>query len=524
MELLLFRAFLVINAFNIATENPVTTKPYRFPVYPVNECPRSKDEFKTAAQRRNCTKGLRYLCAPNKYLSSLIEFCTDRQIGLYQKGNCVILEGTGDLDHYSCVEKFNSSCPLEFYNDEEIYKYPACLEIDKELRCFAADNGCKKREFNTTNSNLNISKPETVGDETFRGASRGWLAIGYIIATAVVLAVIILSWIIFQKRKREQVEKCKDNNENGSLLKDNPEIDDDKLRQFLSKGEITVCHVRCIIVGCGKAGKTTLLKRLQNVSFDELMQIERTEMVDFHVNSFEVLLEEETIKSVEKEDTLPTILFSKEKLEMPLKENDGKMAKETHQPGIRKKNVSEKSSLKNTTLGQIENIPLVILKNQATNDNTEDEEKLIFEPHSPDIERNEKHGEDIDANVDKIDFEKFAILKIKDAVNELLNEQDLRPRITFLDFAGQSMYYAFHQIFLRPKSCSILVVDMTKSLYDKVSDQDENEKEYSQFASWRYKDYFKFWLKSIDSFSDTESPVIIVGTHADKLSKEVSKN
>lgn len=77
----------------------------------------------------------------------------------------------------------------------------------------------------------------------------------------------------------------------------NPEIDDDKLRQFLSKGNISVCHVRCIIVGCGKAGKTTLLKRLQNASFDELMRIERTEMVDFHVNSFEVLLEEETIQS-----------------------------------------------------------------------------------------------------------------------------------------------------------------------------------------------------------------------------------
>ncbi|XP_052695159.1 uncharacterized protein LOC128173500 [Crassostrea angulata] len=499
MGLLLFRVCLVINAFNIATENPVTTKPYRFPVYPVNECPRSEDEFKTATQRRNCTKGFRYMCAPNKYLSSLIEFCTDQPKSLYQKGNCVILEGTGDLDHYSCVEKFNSSCPLEFYNDEEIYKYPACLEIDRELRCFAADNGCKKREFHTTESH-------------------GWLAIGYIIATAAVLAVIILSWIIFQKRKREQVQECTDNNENESLLEDNPEIDDNKLRQFLSKGEITVCHVRCIIVGCGKAGKTTLLKRLQNVSFDELMQIERTEMVDFHVNSFEVLLEEETIQSVEKEDTLPTILFSKEKLEMPLKENDGKMAKETHQPGIRKKNVSQKSSLKNTTL-----------KNQAIKDNAEDEEKLIFEPHSQDTtivqnqfspEPNEKHGEDIDANVDKIDFEKFAILKIKDAVNELLNEKDLCPRITFLDFAGQSMYYAFHQIFLRPKSCSILVVDMTKSLYDKVSDQDENEKEYSQFASWSYKDYFKFWLKSIDSFSDTESPVIIVGTHADKLSKE----
>lgn len=39
-----------------------------------------------------------------------------------------------------------------------------------------------------------------------------------------------------------------------------------------------------------------------------------------------------------------------------------------------------------------------------------------------------------------------------------------------------------------------------------------------------FVDYYKFWLKSIDSFSDTKAPVIIVGTHADKLSKEVSKN
>lgn len=106
-----------------------------------------------------------------------------------------------------------------------------------------------------------------------------------------------------QKSKTIQREK-KQNEESGhkTALTDekqqhNPEIDDGKLRQFLSKGEITVCHVRCIIVGCGKAGKTTLLKRLQNVSFNELMQTERTEMVDFHVNSFEVLLEEETIQS-----------------------------------------------------------------------------------------------------------------------------------------------------------------------------------------------------------------------------------
>lgn len=37
------------------------------------------------------------------------------------------------------------------------------------------------------------------------------------------------------------------------------------------------------------------LKRLQNVFFDELIEIECIEMVDFYVNSFEVLLEEEII-------------------------------------------------------------------------------------------------------------------------------------------------------------------------------------------------------------------------------------
>lgn len=202
MGFLLFRAFLVINAFNIATENPVTPNTYRFPVYSVNECPRNENEFDTAAQRRNCTKGLRYLCAPNKYISSLIEFCTDRPRSLFGKGNCVLLEGTGDLDHYSCVEKFNSSCPSEPYYDVDIFKYPACLEIDKELRCFVADNNCNKRKLPTIETPLNISKMETVGNETFRRASPTCrlLAIVYIIA--VVSAGMILIWVIFQKRRK----------------------------------------------------------------------------------------------------------------------------------------------------------------------------------------------------------------------------------------------------------------------------------------------------------------------------------
>lgn len=140
--------------------------------------------------------------------------------------------------------------------------------------------------------------------------------------------------------------------------------------------------------------------------------------------------------------------------------------------------------------------PMNILRNPAETHSAENKETPTPEPHvqnrkiskiQPSPETNEKQDEDIETNSENNDFEEYAISKIKDAVNELLNEHDLRPRITFLDFAGQSMYYAFHQMFLRPKSCSILVVDMTKRLDDKVDVKNKDETDCSLFASWRYR-------------------------------------
>lgn len=74
-------------------------------------------------------------------------------------------------------------------------------------------------------------------------------------------------------------------------------INKQKLKEFLSKGELTVRHVRCIIVGCASAGKTTLWRRLKNLTFEEIKFRESTEIVDVHVNCFEMLEDEETIQS-----------------------------------------------------------------------------------------------------------------------------------------------------------------------------------------------------------------------------------
>lgn len=60
---------------------------------------------------------------------------------------------------------------------------------------------------------------------------------------------------------------------------------------------MTVPQVRCIIVGCKDAGKTTFVRRLQNEPYNELKKTKPTEMVDVNVNTFNVLEDEETIQS-----------------------------------------------------------------------------------------------------------------------------------------------------------------------------------------------------------------------------------
>lgn len=85
--------------------------------------------------------------------------------------------------------------------------------------------------------------------------------------------------------------------------------------------------------------------------------------------------------------------------------------------------------------------------------------------------------------------------EIMNVVKKISRENQKHPRITFLDFGGQSVYYAFHQIFLSPKTFYILVVDMTKSPDEKVHETEE--KCGSQFSTWTYKGYLKIFLSVI---------------------------
>lgn len=124
------------------------------------------------------------------------------------------------------------------------------------------------------------------------------------------------------------------------------------------------------------------------------------------------------------------------------------------------------------------------------NETTEQAGSIQFVPSCKQYDKEEKNNLTVAekrANINTKPYKKKQnnFSKLTDAVKDLSMENHICPRVTFLDFAGQSMYYAFHQIYFSPKTCYILVVDMTKNLGDMVTKTDD--KCCSLFKSWTYE-------------------------------------
>ncbi|XP_062572583.1 probable serine/threonine-protein kinase roco5 [Saccostrea cucullata] len=91
--------------------------------------------------------------------------------------------------------------------------------------------------------------------------------------------------------------------------------------------------------------------------------------------------------------------------------------------------------------------------------------------------------------------------------------------LSILDFGGQCMYYACHQIYLSKRAFYILVVDMSKNLED-VIDEELCDQKDTMFSNWSHRDFLLFWLKSVHCYCGNEAPVILVATHAEGKSEQ----
>ncbi|XP_062573903.1 uncharacterized protein LOC134235774 [Saccostrea cucullata] len=121
-----------------------------------------------------------------------------------------------------------------------------------------------------------------------------------------------------------------------------------------------------------------------------------------------------------------------------------------------------------------------------------------------------------------------SIFKISDETNTMIaltgvNSPKKEKTLSITDFAGQSAYYACHQVYLSRRALYILVIDLSKEPNELVSSGNNFSRE-ALFNNWTYRDYNKFWMESISTYCDTTSPVILVGTHKDVVNEHTEKN
>ncbi|XP_056015762.1 uncharacterized protein LOC125676826 [Ostrea edulis] len=200
---------------------------YRQYGHVVASCPLNETEFTAAATRLNCTVDKygrnRYTCVPKFDLSAIVEFCYRYTVGIYPKGTCLGTLYNGDLDARRCGQ-FTEGCPADSYRGTDLYKFPACSQINTEQRCFYADPVCPNETGRFTNEDGTISITSTTLMNVFntttntlstlttpveqRPADVG-VTIGIVLPVVFVLCILlaIIVWSWRRRRRRRRIRR-----------------------------------------------------------------------------------------------------------------------------------------------------------------------------------------------------------------------------------------------------------------------------------------------------------------------------
>ncbi|KAL3887772.1 hypothetical protein ACJMK2_000165, partial [Sinanodonta woodiana] len=276
-------------------------------------------------------------------------------------------------------------------------------------------------------------------------------------------------------------------------------------QKALDAGKEKVYNIRVMVVGQFGVGKTTLIKRLLGQPVD-ISERNSTEGIDVHKHCCKISLDKgEWIEPVDDSDKY-YILHRLNKLLYGLDQK----------PEIcQEHNIEE-------TIHQRE-IVEVIYQREITSDidanyskHLDKETDIVAVPLSDDKSSNSEKMKDammeilrlVNENADKLvkDIEKYAALSI-------------------WDFAGQYAFYTTHQTFLTSRAIYLLVIDLSQHVNDLIQD-DKCFLDSEGIKLQKVLDLIQIWMNSIhSSVASPEAivPVILVGTHVDKLPEESRK-
>ncbi|XP_062610250.1 uncharacterized protein LOC134272031 [Saccostrea cucullata] len=145
----------------------------------VSTCPKDASTWLSNGIKLQCpndTLGRNlYQCVPNENRSSLVEFCSKGSIARFEANICPYAVSSGYLDAIDC-SSFLKGCPREPYNTNEVIKYPACLEINPQKRCYLANENCLNKtsqeiQNSTTFHLMTDSSAYTLSTDSFNPTS-----------------------------------------------------------------------------------------------------------------------------------------------------------------------------------------------------------------------------------------------------------------------------------------------------------------------------------------------------------------
>ncbi|XP_078318795.1 uncharacterized protein LOC111101206 [Crassostrea virginica] len=261
----------------------------------VSDCPRNEIEWWKASKRLNCSDDAfssvnRYHCLPADSLTTLLEFCYKRTRAQVVTGLCMVfIEKKNIVNHYNCV-MFNEGCPNTRYYSNEMYKFPACFEIDPIQHCYKAEVSCQQfTRFQTDHGVLNttLSLFNDTSNPSTTNTNVGTFYPLVIILPVLFLLGLIIAFVAWRMRRRMKMMKKHENvnwefelgcllqplpseQENLSIIDKENKIPQEifywKLKdrktyvKSMKKGKISVYNGRGMVIGCARAGKSTLVK------------------------------------------------------------------------------------------------------------------------------------------------------------------------------------------------------------------------------------------------------------------------
>nr|XP_022316071.1 uncharacterized protein LOC111119843 isoform X2 [Crassostrea virginica] len=262
----------------------------------------------------------------------------------------------------------------------------------------------------------------------------------------------------------------------------------EKFVRSMKVGNISVFNGRAMVIGCARAGKTTLVKKIKG---DKDLETTSTSGIEIHSHAFKLNSDESTI----------IVSTDEEKEKGCLSLNPGMLDRydEKTQKTSVGVNVNVVPDQSNVTSPREENH---VVDNAS---NSPSSTEGTFNPNNSASAVYVTPGTGIS----------YATLEQNIDLNNCVPSvnMDNLKMLGLLDFAGHSAYYACHHIFFSPRAIFILVVDMTKDLNSIATEA--CTKEGLIYSNWTYADYIKYWLGSIHTYSSKVAPVILAFSHSE---------